>query len=335
MHYEPPERRGPASSQQRSPNSSVDQTIVALSTRLRAELEAAQRGSCGADGALETAWRILRVVGLKDFGAIRSRRTSDYPGSIEPHYARPVALALRTLGTLLYHDRSKGLDRAAQVLDRAVALAPDDPDCVEDFGDVACRITPDDIRGFNDQPQKKLETVIGFIRSANKATSNLLERGLGISSEVITQQSGDSLYRILSTLESSEKAFVARSLNRLGWLFLHEGCFFRNGTLLGFAVAASCSHLQALGLPRGAMDCVTALREAVESCSIIDDLGSDLPAVRSSLDVLSAAFFEKGKLFNNDGARRRSERIDSLLDAIDHAEDRKNNQEDGQPGETA
>jgi hypothetical protein len=278
---------------------------------------------------IDTAWRILRAVGLNDLGKIRSRPTSEYPDLIEPQYAQPVSLALRTLGCLLYQDRSKGFDRAAQVLDRAVALAPNDPACVEDFADVACRITPDDIRAFNDRPHKKLETVIGYNRAASKATEHLLEARFGISRAALTEESGELLQQALAFLQPEEKRYLARSLNRLSWLFLQEGSFFENGTLLSLAVAASCSHLQALGLPRGAMDCVTIINESLECGSVLQDLGEDLATTCNALEVLSSAFYKKGKLFRNYAATRRSERIDRLLDAIETEKSRHNPAGDG------
>ncbi len=298
--------------------------MVALSTQLRAELEAVQGGASRPDVAVETAWRILRVVGLNDFGAIRSRPTTDYPGLIEPRYVQPVVLSLRTLGGLVYQDRSKGFDRAAQVLARAVALAPEDPACVEEFAEVACSITPDDIRAFADRPHKKLETVIGYNRGASKATEHLLEVRFGISRTALTEESGETLQLALASLQLEEKRYLARSLNRLSWLFLQEGSFFENGTLLSLAVAASCSHLQALGLPRGAMDCVTIIRESLECGSVLQDLGEDLAPTCSALEVLSSAFYKKGKLFRNYAATRRSERIDRLLDAIETEKSRQN-----------
>ena len=317
MQYQPPDKRAQTSTHRQPSNASVDQAMLDLSAKLQDELEGVRQGSRRPEAAVEAAWRILRVVGLNDFGAIRSLRATEYPTAFEPHYAPQLSLALRTLGCLLYCRPSLGLDRAAQVLQRAVALAPEDPFCVEEFTDLACRLTPEDIRAFYDQPHKREETVIGYVRGASDATQRILERRFGILPSMINESSGASLQELLNSLQPEETTYVTQALSRLSWLCLEQALFFRKGgPLLSLAVATSCSHLQALGLPRGIMECVRVLEDALSSTSIVQALGNDLDPVCCSLSILASAFSEKARVYNNFAAARRSEILAAVLESI-------------------
>ena len=267
--------------------------------------------------ALGSAWSILRAIGLRDFTAVRQVRPQDFNARVAPSHAEPVALALESIAWLSYATRESALDQAAQLLVRANVLHPDEPGIAEKLATIACELEPHHIRGFDDRPHKKEETVIGFVRAAATATERVLDSRFGVSMDVLTQADGSALSACLQALAPEELAYLQRSLERLAQLLVREGAFFENGVLLSLAIGSASSHLQSLGFPRGVKETVSLITDALQRDGLrLEDIGSSFDPLCNSLEAASAAYHLKWKLFRNHHADRVSKRCDALLDAL-------------------
>lgn len=312
----PNSNHSPAQATQGTQAPRVDQAIQELHGELTQQLAELPLDQRNLSLALGSSWSILRATGLKDFPSIRQLRAQDFASRVAPQHADAVSLALESIAWLSYASRDSTLDQAAQLLVRANALRPDDLSIAEKLAIVACELQPHHIRGFEDRPHKKDETAIGFVRSANQATERVLESRFGIDRAALTESDGSLLSECLKNLTPDEAGYVQRSLERLGQLFLREGAFFKRGLLLGLGIASVASHLQSLGLPRGIHDTVRLMRDALIRGSAVEELGENFDAVCSSLDVASAAYHLKWKIFSNHQAARISSHCDDLLEAL-------------------
>jgi len=271
--------------------------------------------------ALKTAWEILRALNFRDFGAIRTLRSADFPEHISLACRPAAGLALETIAWLEYAPKKHSIDRAAQMLVRAVALTPDDPMTTEKLAVIAKSMRPEDIRAFNDNPRKKAETEIGFTRAASRALESILTERYGITIEALRERNGSLLQAAVNNLSTDERAYVSRSLGHLGTLLCKEGCFFANGGVLSDAIAVASSLLQSLRLPRDITETREAIQQSLEAGTALEDLGEEIHLACDALETASAAYHLKGELFNNGGARKKSVSIDNLLDALDALRD--------------
>lgn len=296
---------------------SIDGAIQSLRGELACQLAEVPLDPRKLSLALGSAWSILRAIGLRDFTAVRQVLPQDFNARVAPSHAEAVALALESIAWLSYATRESTLDQAAQFLVRANVLHPHEPGIAEKLAIIACELEPHHIRGFDDRPHKKEETMIGFVRAAETATERVLAARFGVNTDALSQANGSALSACLQALAPEELSYVQRSLERLAQLFVRDGAFFENGVLLGLAIGSAASHLQSLGFPRRIKETVSLINEALQRDGFrLEDLGSTLDPLCHSLEAASAAYSLKWKLFRNHHADRVSKGCDALLDAL-------------------
>lgn len=267
--------------------------------------------------AIGLAWSILRESGFPTFGDVRAKRTEEFCLSVPADLRESVSLALDTIGWLEYAPKANEVDRAAQFLERAAALCPLDLTCVEKFSILAGVLKPENIINLRRDPVKQGQTAIGYAMKATKCLEYALENRFAVTSEVLHESSGESLSRLIPQMSDEERYYVARMLGHVAHLHTLQANFFENGVYAGKAIAAGCSALQVVGLPRGIVECVTELQEALRQHTARDVLGEYAPLVLSILESVSRGFHKKWHLFNNHAAGRRSEKIDALCELLE------------------
>lgn len=269
--------------------------------------------------AVTLAWTILGQCGFSTFGDVRIRRADEFVVLVPGELRDAVSLSLDTVGWLSYAPRQNQLDKAAQMFARAVTLCPLDLGRLEKFAIIAGKIRPDHIVNLAHDPLKQAQTAMGFAIQAAKHIEHVLEERFGINREVLNESSGEPLNQLLAAVSDDERHYLARVLRHLSYLHASQADFFNNGVHAGKAIAAGCSTLQIIGLPRGIAECVRMLKEALQEHHPREVLGDDVSLVASTLDSISRGFYAKWKLFNNQAAGRRSEQIDQLCDALEVA----------------
>lgn len=269
--------------------------------------------------AVLLAWSILRECGFPSFGDIRAKRSEDFCAMIPAELREAVSLSLDTVGWISYAPKPGQFDRAAQMFARAVALCPLDLGRLEKFAIIAGEIKPEHICNLAHEPRRQAQTAIGFAIQAAKHIEYVLEESFGISRDTLNESSGETLNQLLSAVSDEGRHYLARVLRHLAHLHALQADFFKNGVHAGKAIAAGCSALQIVGLPRGVAECVRMLEEAVKEQPPREVLGDDLSLVVSALDSISRGFHAKWKLFHNQAAGRRSEQIDQLCDTLEAA----------------
>ncbi len=269
------------------------------------------------DDAIALAWSILRESGLPTFGDVRTKRAADLCRIVLPEIREAVSLSLDTVGWLSYAPKPGQFDRAAQMFARAVALCPLVLDRLEKFAIIAGEIRPEHIAHLRHDPQKQAQTSMGYAVQAAKNIEYAFEERFGITRDVLNDASGESLNRLLSSVDDDERQYLARMLRHLAHLHALQAVFFDNGVHAGKAVAAGCSVLQIMGLPSGIFECVGLIEEALPQHHPRELFGEDGPLLISTLDAISRGLYAKWKLFNNSTAGRRSEQLDNLCDTLE------------------
>ena len=299
--------RGPQNSPERA---------EALHADLRRATERDLSNPVAQRAAIESAWRLLAALELPNFGKIRERRAEEYPRIVAPAQHAAAALALYVVGWLEYAPSEQKLDRAAQMLHRAALLQPSDHLYVEAFAVIGRDITADHIVGLRGDSRRQAETATGYVMQSLRAVEHFLET-LGFTRDAMCSEDGVLVTQAAARVDGQQQLLARRLLGLMAQLAMKEAVFFQNGKVASHAVAAACSHLQLLGLPRGISECVRMIREAISESGPGDALGDERDEVVTALESLSAAQYFKWERFNNHSAYRRSQLIDEVLELLD------------------
>jgi len=277
------------------------------------ELEAHPRDRKTAGEAIRLAWSILMFHGFADFDQIRSLRTEEWPGAIEPSQHALVSLALETIGWYQFGVRPYDIDRTARIFDRCLELTPQNQRALERFGIIANTILPEHIGGLAKFPKKQKETALGYKLQCKRKIDNILFDVFGISEAHLLGQAEQPVPELLEKRSTKERRFIFEILGHLSQINTVVGDFFGNGTQLSLGTGAACCQLEILGLPRDISNLLTLLRSQAKEGQGNEVVGEETELVCKILEVIAGIFECKWRIFKNHGAQRRAQEIREFI----------------------
>jgi hypothetical protein len=321
MEFLRPPRNGdsPDNRDRRNPKIWTDISIAARYEELARIVDTDALTDHASSEAHSLAWSILRDVGLRNFDMIHKTSAEELRQKLPREVWDPVSFSLATIAWLSYASWPQFYDRVPRMLERAVALSPDNLDFVEQFALAAVAIKPEHLLNLQNYPEKQRGTVIGYQRKAGNCIEVALEERFGITWPMLGEQSGESLNHKLREMSPGDHLYLSRVLSYLASLQARQAEFFWNGKHASHAIAAGCSMLQCLELSRDIVVAVDDMSSWLSGGTPDDIFGSDLPQIVRALEAISSGFHLKWRMFNNPGAAHQSQRIDDFCERLDQA----------------